>query len=147
MRCSANKSCCSSDLSATIRIVGRCRVVPIAFVGFDERPHELCMNQFNFVTQLVSLAAAASCNRFSHSATVASRSSLPATPPSSIVNRRHLYQALLDPGRVGKIDENRAFTVTPSVSSKSYSTRRRGIVGEISDRIFAVLQRGAKRAA
>ena len=65
----------------------------------------------------------------------------------SIVNRRHLYQALLDPGRVGKIDENRAFTVTPSVSSKSYSTRRRGIVGEISDRIFAVLQRGAKRAA
>jgi hypothetical protein len=53
-----------------------------------------------------------------------------------IVNRRHLYQALLDPGRVGKIDENRAFTVTPSVSSKSYSTRRRGIVGEISDRIL-----------
>jgi hypothetical protein len=52
MRCSANKSCCSSDLSATIRIVGRCRVVPIVFVRFDERPHELCMNQFNFVTQL-----------------------------------------------------------------------------------------------
>jgi hypothetical protein len=49
-------------------------------------------------------AAAASCNRFSHSAPFASRSSLPVMPPSSVVNRRHLYQAILDPGRVGKIE-------------------------------------------
>jgi hypothetical protein len=27
------------------------------------------------------------------------------------VNRRHLYRAILDPGKVGKIDEDRAFTM------------------------------------
>ena len=40
----------------------------------------------------------------SHCAAFASRSSSFIMPSSSIGNRRHLYQAILDPGRVGKIE-------------------------------------------
>jgi hypothetical protein len=51
-----------------------------------------------------SFAAAAARNLCSQIAAFASRSSSFIMPSSSIGNRRHLYQAILDPGRVGKIE-------------------------------------------
>src|SRR5450756_1215175 len=46
-----------------------------------------------------SFEAATSCNRCSHAAPFASRSCLLIMPPSSVLNRRHLYQAIPAQGR------------------------------------------------